>query len=137
MQEHSQSKCATQGQSLHLECTTLGLFLHLKCIIFRLSLHIKCTTQGLSLCLKCTTQGPQFFYYYIFNLNLDCMAKINDCSLHPFFYLSLLWPNRVLQKNKMWSLNQLTVFSHNIGYQDSPKMISAPQLDLKTSHWVP
>ena len=31
-------------------------------------------------------------FYYFFSLNLDCMAKINDRSLRPFFYLSPLWP---------------------------------------------
>ena len=33
--------------------------------------------------------GTQVFFL-LFCLNLDCMEKINDCSLHPFFYLSRL-----------------------------------------------
>ena len=35
-------------------------------------------------------------FYYFFQLVLDCMAKINDRLLRPFFYLSPLWPSMAL-----------------------------------------
>ena len=31
-------------------------------------------------------------FYNFFSLNWNCMAKINDRLLRPFFYLSPLWP---------------------------------------------
>ena len=42
--------------------------------------------------LECTMKRHQKFIIFVWSWNLDCMAKINDCSLHQFFYLNHLGP---------------------------------------------
>ena len=55
------------------------------------SLHLKYTLGGTVPPFKMHPGGTLSFYdIYILSLILDCVAKINDRSLHPFCNLSLL-----------------------------------------------
>ena len=97
----------TEGQSLHSKWTQEALPLCLKCTLEGLSLCLKCNPDGLSLLIKCTTMNPKFLWYF-FSFILDCIAKMNDSSLSPFFNFSPLtctsWPPSSLGFQEGWTL---------------------------------